>query len=522
MGMVASPPRIASAFFVFCGQHGDVTQHAQDRAISRQRVYREAAAVAAAVDGAAARARQDETNRQLAAAHQQIAALEERLRHAVVLDRDRQAEFAAVAQAEGVSLPITRRLLHVILTKNTPSVAALGRWTHEAARRAGALVGVLDEVARPLVREAAADEIFVGRKPILMLVEPDSLCWVGGHLAEHRDGAAWAQEFGQLPALAQVLRDGGTGMEKGLEQVNAQRAARGQRPVGSQLDHFHVQQEARRALRRFRQQAARALEEAEQAQQEVARHDRRGLKKTGVATQASRCWQAAEAAMDRWSAAEAAWKQLEPDLEPFTSAGDLNTRQRAEAAVAAVLPALTGREWAKTRRMLLRPELFTYLDRLHEQIAALPGEPAVKEAVVAAEVVRRQPERTQGEGVSAAAARGILLVTAALLALGGAAAQQVAQGVRRVLRHTWRASSMVEGMNSVLRMHQARHRRLTQPMLDLKRLYWNCRELRTGKRRKQTPYQRLGVVLPDKGWWQLLKMSPEQLRQELSALNGPQ
>jgi hypothetical protein len=78
---------------------------------------------------------------------------------------------------------------------------------------------------------------------------------------------------------------------------------------------------------------------------------------------------------------------------------------------------------------------------------------------------------------------------------------------------------MVEGLNSVLRMHQARHRRLTQEMLDLKRLYWNSRTLRTGKRRKQTPYQRLGIVLPDKSWWELLKMPPEQLRAELSALN---
>src|SRR5207245_7208281 len=192
-----------------------------------------------------------------------------RLRHAVVVDRDRQAEFASVAQAEGVSLPISRRLLHVFLTQATPCVATLGRWTHAAALRAGPLLAVLDEVARPVVRQAAADEIFVGRKPILMMVEPDSLCWVGGYLAEHRDGAAWAQEFGQLPALEQVLRDGGTGMEKGLEQVNAERNSQAKQAVGEQLDHFHVQQEAHRVLRRWRGQASRALEQAVRAQKAV-------------------------------------------------------------------------------------------------------------------------------------------------------------------------------------------------------------------------------------------------------------
>ena len=58
-----------------------------------------------------------------------------------------------------------------------------------------------------------------------------------------------------------------------------------------------------------------------------------------------------------------------------------------------------------------------------------------------------------------------------------------------VLRHTVRASSAVECMNSVLRMHQGRHRTVTQPMLDLKRLYWNCRPFQSGQRRGHCPYE---------------------------------
>ena len=42
--------------------------------------------------------------------------------------------------------------------------------------------------------------------------------------------------------------------------------------------------------------------------------------------------------------------------------------------------------------------------------------------------------------------------------------------VAAVLEDTFRASSAVECMNSVLRMQQSRHKRMTQPMLDLKRL----------------------------------------------------
>src|SRR5437870_5094383 len=110
MCMVAVSPHIASAFFVYYGQQGDVTLHAHERAVSRQRLYREAHALALAVEGSAARAHQEELTGQLAASRQQLAVLEERLRHAVVVDPDRQAEFASLAQAEGVSLPITRRL----------------------------------------------------------------------------------------------------------------------------------------------------------------------------------------------------------------------------------------------------------------------------------------------------------------------------------------------------------------------------------------------------------------------------
>ena len=42
MGIVAPPQRIASAFTVFFGHHGDVSRYAQERGVCRQWVYREA------------------------------------------------------------------------------------------------------------------------------------------------------------------------------------------------------------------------------------------------------------------------------------------------------------------------------------------------------------------------------------------------------------------------------------------------------------------------------------------------
>jgi hypothetical protein len=87
--------------------------------------------------------------------------------------------------------------------------------------------------------------------------------------------------------------------------------------------------------------------------------------------------------------------------------------------------------------------------------------------------------------------------------------------VDELLRQAVRASSAVEGVNSVVRMHQGRHRHVSQEMLDLKRLYWNCRVFREGKRKERSPYELLGLKLPTSDWWQLLQMDPQELEQKL-------
>lgn len=159
--MPTIPQRIASAFTVLRGRYGDVTAMAKDREQSRQSLYRESEKVVEAVDGLAAEARIDDLRRQLADREAENRALRGRLERAVEITRDKQEEFAAVAQAEGVSLGVARRLLNVVAgSEPVPSVATLGRATLVAGRHAGALLEVLDEAARPRVEQAAADEIF--------------------------------------------------------------------------------------------------------------------------------------------------------------------------------------------------------------------------------------------------------------------------------------------------------------------------------------------------------------------------
>jgi hypothetical protein len=161
--MPTIPQRIASAFAVLCGHYGDVSRMAGDRDRSRQSLYREAERVVEAVDGAAAEARIDGLRRELAEQRAEVRALRGRSKHAVEITPEKHHEFAAVAQAEGVSLCVARRLLRVVAgAKAPPGVATLGRATQGAGERAGLLLllRVLDEAARPEVEQAAADEIF--------------------------------------------------------------------------------------------------------------------------------------------------------------------------------------------------------------------------------------------------------------------------------------------------------------------------------------------------------------------------
>jgi hypothetical protein len=164
--MPTIPQRVTSAFAVLCGQYGDVTELARDREQSRQSLYREAEQVADALDGTATKARIEELQEQLTQRQVEVQALQERLKHAVEITADKQHEFATVAQAEGVSLSVARRLLRVMTgPRRSRGVATLGRATLDAGKKAGPLLEVLDEAVRPKVKQGTADEIFLDANP---------------------------------------------------------------------------------------------------------------------------------------------------------------------------------------------------------------------------------------------------------------------------------------------------------------------------------------------------------------------
>jgi hypothetical protein len=530
MSIVAIPPALASADAVLFGRYGDVTRLAQERGVCRQRLYREAHALLARLADAVPRPLVEALQRRLDELQAHCQHLEDRLSAGYAIDRGRLAAFAATAQAEGVSLPVARRLLAPLLARplhptaapqrRLPSVARLGRLSAAAARKASAALAVLDPLSRPRVEQGAADEIFFGKKACLMAIEQHSLAWLCGRLVDRRTGEEWAAEFRQLPQLRQSTQDGGSALAKGLELVNQERAKEGHAPVLLQDDHFHVLREGPRALRKLQRGVTEKMERAEAAQRRVARKAWRQGDSRGQGT-VNQTWQRAEVAFDAWVEAGKTWEEVEAALQLFTPDGTLNTRARAEAILEAALARLTDPAWAKVQRLCRRPQLLTFLDQAQQALAALPLPAEVVAAAVRVEGLRRRPEALRGETVSARALRGVLLVAGCVVTLSGTVGAEAGALVRGVLRGVWRASSLVECLNSVARMQQGRHRKMTQGLLDLKRLYWNCRAFRTGRRRGQTPYGLLGLRLPTDDWWELLQLPPEQLGLALAESSTP-
>ena len=308
-----------------------------------------------------------------------------------------------------------------------------------------------------------------------------------------------------------MARDDGTGLGKGARFDNARRRIAGLPEFVETLDVFHTLREGGRALRKTWGPASRALERADAAQREHDRRGRQGRSRQGLGAPLNRLWRQAERAWDQATAAEASWNRARSAFEFFTPEGRLNDRGRAEAVVTAALPHPVGAAWAKTRRLLLRRESFTFLDQIGERLAGLGLAPDVLATLLDLEGLRRPPGR------HSAATRAWALARTAQLSKSCADWPEQAGRVRAVLRGVWRASSLVECVNGVARMQQARHRKMTQGLLDLKRLYWNLRRFRTGRRKGKTPYGLLGLKLPELSFGEFLKLTPGELRERLSA-----
>jgi hypothetical protein len=500
---------IANAAVGLTGIYGDVTRQAEVADCSRQTIDDHAqkvqAAVAGAHDGGPTRAQLIEQNQHL---RQENAQLWDWLARTIEFPPSKQREFAVTAAAMGLSLNQVLALLALILGKQAcPGRSTLHRWTKRAGLAAGRVLKFLDARCKALVLVGCLDEIFFHGRPVWVGIEPASMVWFLGQKANDRSGATWAKALRAWDALSYVTADAGTGLQAGIAAVQRERQEDGQPSLENGLDVFHTTYEARRVLRLSWNRVERLWEQAEVASRRVEQSQRQGQDARGAAVAARCAWKKTEAAFAQYERSEAGWKRAHGALSVFRPEGPLNDRAWAEQQIARALPLLSGREWSKVRGFLQTKETLTFLDRLHRQLREAVPEDPMRAELVRLWWLRRQRPRANTTGGVVGAGHVAHRVQQVVCQKVDANWRESYGAVSRVLRRTVRASSAVECMNSVLRMHQSRHRTVSQGMLDLKRLYWNCRAFREGKRRRHSPYELLGLKLPSYRFWDLLWMS---------------
>ena len=342
-------------------------------------------------------------------------------------------------------------------------------------------------------------------------IEPASMTAVFCRNAADRKAATWKKELDPFSCLEFAVSDAAKGIAAAVAQVAAGR--RGEADARLALEHgldvFHTAMEAHRVLARHWRHAEAAWDEAEAAEARVARARQQGVDARGPAGPARTAWRKATTALERVERLEGAWRRAHAALELFRPDGRLNDRATAEAEITAALPGLPGADWNKVRSFLRDHRSLAFLDRMHRRLESAEPRRQWREAMAWRWWLRHRCP-TPSDPVMAP-------VQAVCRERPLTEPEQASYDrVSAVLSDTVRASSAVECMNSVLRIQQSRHRRMTQPMLDLKRLYWNCRPFRSGPRKGVCPYRALGLDLPTFDFWELLQTTPAQLTQQLS------
>ena len=281
---------IGNAAAVLFGKHGDITAQAQQAGCSRQAAYEHADRVQQAVAQAQqAGPDRDQLLGELRDLRHQLKDLQRQLRHQqrrqdnrVELGRDQQRRVAVTLHALGLSLNQIEDTFALLLPKGrAPDRSTVGHWVRHAEHQAGRVLTALDAVARPRAETMALDEIFFRRQPCLVGVEPASMALLLCQRSADRTAATWKQALTPFTGLNYVCTDAGTGLQKALAAVAAERRQQDRPPLERGLDHFHTAQEAQRILGRLWKRMKARWDEAEEADRKCRTlqskgHDGRG------------------------------------------------------------------------------------------------------------------------------------------------------------------------------------------------------------------------------------------------------
>ena len=269
----------------------------------------------------------------------------------VAMSRDRERglilEAAVLGNSDGEIARLLARAVGRSLSHETVNGVIA-----EAAKRARE---VFERYFAGVGRVGAADEIFLGRAPLLLVVEPLSLLISGLRLAERCGAEDWEPVFATMQDLERCACDGGRGVNRAARDAG----------LDLQADLFHGLRQAEAWLGRFERTCEKRLAAEHEAlgKREAARHEPGKYQTSGPTRRYHRACAEAARVLAEWCRLSDLFARARRAFDLVTPAGQLNPAPGAQATFAAAL--------AATLRPLQDPRFFAHLDALAGRLSAL-------------------------------------------------------------------------------------------------------------------------------------------------------
>jgi len=355
-------------------------------------------------------------------------------------------------------------------------------------------------------RTAAADEIYLGGKPLLLMGEPLSLLVTGARLCAGRGGKDWEPVFRRMRDLAACGADGGPGIHAAAKEEGV--------PVHG--DMFHLLGPGRLRLAGLVRRCEGKEAEAERAAQKVAKARFRGdlRSQRSAMTRGRHARQAAGRLLEAYCQLHDLFGEVEGTFDYRRPDGRLQSAAEARATVARVLDAMSktpeGRLLARELAPLRQPGAMRFHEVLEDQLRPLgleqvgPDRKARLARLVADTLTWRRRNKCAVSDLEAAS--------------NGSLADAVEIAVVKAVDLALRSSSAVECINSRVRLVQVARKRLSGDFICLLAVYHNMRPFGRGSVREgHTAAELAGVQPPTSDWIELLEMTAKDLGVRLAA-----
>lgn len=398
------------------------------------------------------------------------------------------------------------------------SSAFMSNLVHAAGQRAGAILQSVDHSILGGVMQAR-DELFVGREPILLMVEPRSLAITGLYATADREAETW----GCVLLLTQDRRVQIQGLAEDNCIPYAASCRLAQIDAAIQKDVWHPLADVGKVIHAVERDALRKLEAVEKLEKRLRKH-----------------WHAADFA--EWVALDQHMNDLLAQSHRLSFLrgclwdavelvdwrnGDIRARWINQWLAEETLREMKRLPHARIQKLVERledvvPEMLTFLDGSAQPLADWqaraeehfhhPRWTACFQASVARlwrleHAVRNGQQQFRQAALEAQEWLAYWIET-------DPPTQELAEQLLSLLESTVRTSSAAETINSVLRPYLDHRRECTdlvsrQLFLNLFVLWFNLHPFERGPRKGKSPYELAGIDLGTRDWLTLLGFPPD-------------